>query len=94
MSKAPSVHCKAISTNSGKQCKRNAIPDGTVCRYHGGGAQHVKVKAAVQAELLGWGLGDSTADPGRCYFGSSPRALLEQRATPCCSRRRTRRPNV
>jgi hypothetical protein len=24
MSKAPSVHCKAISTNSGKQCKRNA----------------------------------------------------------------------
>jgi hypothetical protein len=35
-----------------------------VCRYHGGGAQQVKAKAAVRAELLGWGLGDTTVDPG------------------------------
>ena len=64
MSKALSVQCKAISKNSGKQCKRKAIPGGTVCRYHGGGAQQVKAKVAVRAELLGWGLGDATVDPG------------------------------
>ena len=64
MSKAIAVQCKAISKNSGKQCKRKAIPGGTVCRYHGGGAQQVKAKAAVRAELLGWGLGDTTVDPG------------------------------
>ena len=28
------------------------------------GAQQVKAKAAVRAELLGWGLGDTTVDPG------------------------------
>ena len=64
MSKTISVQCKAISKGSGKQCKRKAIPGGKVCRYHGGGAQQVKAKAAVRAELLGWGLGDSTVDPG------------------------------
>jgi hypothetical protein len=64
MSKALSVQCKAISKGTGKQCKRKAIPGGTVCRYHGGGAQQVKAKAAVRAELLGWGLGHSTVDPG------------------------------
>jgi hypothetical protein len=45
-------------------CKRKAIPGGTVCRWHGGGAQQVKAKAAVRAELIGWGLGDTTVDPG------------------------------
>ena len=59
MSGATSVQCKAISKNSGQQCKRKAIPGGTVCRYHGGGAQQVKAKAAVRAELLGWGLVDA-----------------------------------
>ncbi len=28
------------------------------------GAQQVKAKAAVRAELIGWGLGDATVDPG------------------------------
>src|SRR4051812_38713327 len=64
MSKTISVQCKAISKGSGKQCKRKAIPRWQVCRYHGGGAQQLKAKAAVRAELLGWGLGDSTVDPG------------------------------
>jgi hypothetical protein len=64
MSKAIAVQCTAISKQSGQQCKRKAIPGGTVCRYHGGGAQQVKAKAAVRAELLGWGLGDATVDPG------------------------------
>jgi hypothetical protein len=63
MSKAISVQCTAISKQSGQQCKRKAIPGGTVCRYHGGGAQQVKAKAAIRAELIGWGLGDATVDP-------------------------------
>jgi hypothetical protein len=64
MSKAISVQCTAISKQSGQQCKRKAIPGGTGCRYHGGGAQQVRAKAAIRAELLGWGLGDTTVDPG------------------------------
>jgi hypothetical protein len=64
MTKAIAVQCKAISKQSGQQCKRKAIPGGTVCRYHGGGAQQVKAKAAVRAEVMAWGLGDSHVDPG------------------------------
>src|SRR5215207_4714486 len=64
MSRAISVQCTAISKQSGQQCKRKAIPGGTVCRWHGGSAQQVKAKVAVRAELLGWGLGDATVDPG------------------------------
>jgi hypothetical protein len=93
MSEAISIQCKAISKNSGKQCKRKAIPGGMVCRYHGG-AQQVKAKAAVRAELLGWGLGDSTVDPGEVPFGSSPSQPLERSVTPCCSRRRTKLQNA
>jgi hypothetical protein len=35
-----------------------------VCRWHGGAAGQVKAKAAVRAEVLNWGLGDSHVDPG------------------------------
>src|SRR5215217_667392 len=59
-----SVRCLAISKHSGEQCKRKAIPGGTVCRYHGGNARQVKAKAAIRAEVLNWGLGDTTVDPG------------------------------
>jgi hypothetical protein len=61
---ALSVRCSAISKHSGEQCKRKAIPGGTVCRYHGGNARQVKTKAAIRAEVLNWGLGDTTVDPG------------------------------
>src|SRR4051794_39535105 len=64
MSKAISIQCEAISKQSGQQCKRKAIPGGTVCRYHGGGAKQVKAKAAIRAEVLSWGLGDTNVDPG------------------------------
>jgi hypothetical protein len=64
MTKAISVQCSAVSKQTGKQCKAKAIPGGTVCRWHGGAAQQVKAKAAVRAELIGWGLGDATVDPG------------------------------
>src|SRR5688572_4630729 len=83
MTKAISVQCTAISKQTGKQCKARAIPGGTVCRWHGGGAKQVKAKAAVRAELLGWGLGDSTVDPGevllRLVSQSSARAELYAR---------------
>jgi hypothetical protein len=64
MTKAISVQCTALSKQTGKQCKARAIAGGTVCRWHGGGAKQVKAKAAVRAELIHWGLGDTTVDPG------------------------------
>jgi hypothetical protein len=64
MTKAIAVQCKAIAKQTGKQCKRKAIPGGEVCRYHGGSARQVKVKAAIRAEVMNWGLGDSHVDPG------------------------------
>ena len=90
MSRAISVQCTAISKQSGQQCKRKAIPGGTVCRYHGGGAQQVKAKAAVRAELLGWGLRDATVDPGEVLLRLVPGQPLERGVTPCCSRRCTK----
>jgi hypothetical protein len=53
MSKAIAVQCTAISKQTGNQCKHKAIHGGTVCRYHAGGAQQVKAKAAVRAESRG-----------------------------------------
>jgi len=57
-----SVHCRLEADRQAMQGE--AIPGGTVCRWHGGAAGQVKAKAAVRAELLGWGLGDATVDPG------------------------------
>ena len=37
--------CKAKSTGSGKQCRRNPINGGEVCYMHGGAAPQVKRKA-------------------------------------------------
>ena len=39
------VRCKAHSKQKGIQCGRTAIPGGTVCRYHGGLAPQVQMKA-------------------------------------------------
>jgi hypothetical protein len=64
MTKAISVQCSAISKQTKQQCKARAIPGGTVCRWHGGAASQVKVKAAIRAEVLNWGLGDVHVDPG------------------------------
>ena len=49
---------------TGQRCKRKAIPGGEVCRYHGGAAGQLRAKAAIRAEVMNWGLGDSTVDPG------------------------------
>jgi hypothetical protein len=59
----PAVQCRATS-RTGKQCKNKAIPGGAVCRFHGGASPHVASKAAVRAEVMNWGLGDSHVDPG------------------------------
>lgn len=42
--------CKATSKQTGKQCGRTPIPGGTVCRYHGGAAPQVKLKALQRLE--------------------------------------------
>lgn len=59
------TQCSAAS-RSGAQCKRAAIPGGTVCPSHGGAAPRVKAMAAVRAEVARWGLlgADATIDPG------------------------------
>jgi hypothetical protein len=84
MSKAIAVQCTAISKQTGNQCKHKAIHGGTVCRYHAGGAQQVKAKAAVRAE---WGLGDTTVDPVKYCSGCSRKAQLEQSCTQGCCRK-------
>ncbi|WP_052373124.1 hypothetical protein [Amycolatopsis taiwanensis] len=46
-----------------RPCKAEAIRGGKVCRMHGGNAKQVKAKAAVRAEVMAWGLGNTTVDP-------------------------------
>ena len=57
-------NARRFPKQTGQRCKRKAIPGGTVCRWHGGAASHLKVKAAIRAEVMNWGLGDSHVDPG------------------------------
>ncbi len=47
-----------------RPCRNPAIDGAVVCRMHGGAAPQVKAKAAVRAEVMRWGLGDSKVDPG------------------------------
>lgn len=47
--------CTATAKGSGQRCKRAAIPGGTVCVKHGGGATQVRAAAqrrVVEAEVL------------------------------------------
>ena len=94
MTKARSIQCTAVSKPTGKQCKAKAIPGGTACRWHGGAAGQVKAKAAVRSELLGWGLGDATVDPGEVLLRLVTQSALEQSVTPSCSKMRTKLPSV
>jgi hypothetical protein len=50
---SPAVRCKAISKQTGKQCKNWAIKGGQVCRNHGGGAPAVSHQTL--ATLTGYG---------------------------------------
>jgi hypothetical protein len=47
-----------------RPCENHAIVGADVCRMHGGAAPQVKARAAVRAEVMRWGLGDTTVDPG------------------------------
>lgn len=59
---------RMLRDDSGKvlsrPCENHAINGGTVCTAHGGKAPQVAAKAAVRAEVMKWGLGDTTVDPG------------------------------
>lgn len=61
------VQCKARSKQTKNRCKRPAIPGGTVCRFHGGGAPQVAAKAKERLAAL--------VDPAITRLGE----LLEQR---------------
>ena len=37
--------CTAKAKQSGARCRKDAIPGGAVCKFHGGGAPQVKKKA-------------------------------------------------
>src|SRR5215207_2576947 len=65
MTKLIAVNARRFPEQTGQRCKRKAIPGGTVCRWHGGAASQVKVKAAIRAEVMNWGLGDSHVEPRR-----------------------------
>jgi hypothetical protein len=57
-------------------------PGGTVCRYHGGGAQQVKPRRpCVQNSFIG-ALGTRLSIPAKSCFDLSPKAPLELRCTP------------
>lgn len=63
-----------------RPCENHAITGGTVCWTHGGRAPQVRAKAAVRAEVMKWGLGDTTVEPGevllRLVSQSAARAEL------------------
>ena len=44
--------CRATSKQSGQRCKRFAIPGGTVCNIHGGGAPQVQQAAKDRLAAL------------------------------------------
>jgi hypothetical protein len=47
-----SQKCGAHSKRTGKQCGQWAIPGGTVCKWHGGGAPQVKAAADKRLDEL------------------------------------------
>lgn len=44
--------CTATSRQSGKRCRRDAIPGGSVCATHGGNAPQVRAKAEQRLAML------------------------------------------
>jgi hypothetical protein len=48
---------------NGEPCQRPPVAGAKVCRSHGAAAPQVKAMAAVRAEVMRWGLGNSDIDP-------------------------------
>jgi hypothetical protein len=82
MPNVPAIQCKALSKQTGKQCKRKAIPGGEVCHWHGGAAKQVKARAGVRAEVMAWGLGDSHVDPGELRGSEGRGCVRDGRGDP------------
>lgn len=57
------MKCTA-KTTAGSPCKLDAVKGALVCHKHGGAAPQVRAMAAVRAEAMRWGLGDTHVDPG------------------------------
>jgi hypothetical protein len=64
MTKAIAVQCQAIPNELGDNASGRRFPAGRSAVRHGGAAGQVKAKAAIRAQVLNWGLGDSHVDPG------------------------------
>jgi len=47
-----SQRCTATANSTGERCKQPAIPGGTVCRFHGGGAPQVEEKAQERLDRM------------------------------------------
>lgn len=79
MSISDARKCSGHKAN-GQPCKNPAIKGANVCRNHGGSIPRVRAKAAVRAEVMDWGLGDTHIDPGeillRLVSQSAARAEL------------------
>src|SRR5215217_3752658 len=59
----PAVQCRATA-RTGKQCKEQGDPWWDSVPISRGSNPHVASKAAVRAEVMSWGLGDTKVDPG------------------------------
>lgn len=46
------TQCTATSKQSGERCQQSAIAGGAVCRFHGGGAKHVRASAAARLQVI------------------------------------------
>lgn len=57
-------HERCGGHKNGNPCGRWPTKGTTVCRSHGAGSPRVAAKAAVRAEVMAWGLGDTNVDPG------------------------------
>ena len=57
-------HERCAGHKDGGPCGRWPTRGATVCKSHGAGSPRVAAKAAVRAEVMRWGLGDTTVDPG------------------------------
>lgn len=56
--------CTGKKADGVTPCSAWAIKGGLVCVAHGGKAPQVIAKAKIRLEVEGWGLGDTTVDPG------------------------------